>query len=316
MKVISVGEVLWDVIEHKEFLGGAPFNFAAHLHRLGHTVFLVSGVGRDPRGQRVLQRMTELGLSSEYVSWVDNAPTGWVEVTLDQERQPRFTIHRPAAYDFPQLSDKQLQRLSSEPPDWIYFGTLLQMSPQAKRLTTSLIASNPSARRFYDVNLRAGSYEPALIRELMSLTTVVKLNEDEAHEIARMLHRQPSASLQEFCQSVARESHCAAVCVTRGARGCALLISQENGRDEYLEADGFAVDVADTVGAGDAFAAALLHGLDLHGRGTDWPAARIADFANRVGALVASRRGAVPDWTEKEVRSKKYEVRSRPDKEK
>jgi len=100
VKVISIGEVLWDVIEREEFLGGAPFNFAAHLHRLGHAVFFVSGVGRDQRGRGVLEKMTELGLSTEYVSRVEDVPTGWVEVKLDQtaSRTSRFIGPRPTIF--------------------------------------------------------------------------------------------------------------------------------------------------------------------------------------------------------------------------
>jgi fructokinase len=275
------------VIEQQEYLGGAPFNFAAHLKRLGHTVFFVSSVGRDARGERVLNKMSELGLSTEYVTRVENAPTGVVEVRLDSARQPQFIIQRPAAYDFPRLSPAKLQQLTSQHPDWLYFGTLQQMSRQAKSLTTRLVASPGIARRFYDVNLRAGCYEPSLVRGLMSQATVVKLNENEALEIASMYRRKHGNSLEDFCRAYAFEFGWSAVCVTRGARGCALLIGKE-----YIEADGYAVALADTVGAGDAFAAAFVHGM-----GSGWDARQIADFANRVGALVASRSGAIPEWT-------------------
>src|SRR5229473_8688888 len=76
MKIVSIGEVLWDVIERQEYLGGAPFNFAAHLRQLGHTVFFISGIGRDQRGERILEKMTELGLSTGYVACVENVATG------------------------------------------------------------------------------------------------------------------------------------------------------------------------------------------------------------------------------------------------
>src|SRR5260370_35731129 len=160
------------------------------------------------------------------------------------------------------------------------------MNPQAKTLTAALMASN-SARRFYDVNVRAGCYDAPLVRELMSQAAVVKLNDDEASEIAQMFHRPQPDSLEEFCRSYAREFGWEAVCVTRGARGCALLIGNES-----TEADGYPVEVADTVGAGEAFAAALLHGLS-----SEWPPARIADFPNRVGAPAPIRRDAIPAWT-------------------
>ena len=103
MRIVSIGEVLWDVIGDKEYLGGAALNFAAHATRLGHTVFFVSAVGKDARGQRVFERMAELGLSTRYVHQVATHPTGVVTVKLEGAGVPQFTLHHPAAYDSPEL---------------------------------------------------------------------------------------------------------------------------------------------------------------------------------------------------------------------
>ena len=289
MNVISIGEVLWDVVGTAEHLGGAPFNFAAHLSRLGHRLAFISAVGRDERGDRILRAMPGLGLTPRYVGEVSEYATGIVTVTL-LNGQPSYVLHRPAAYDFPQLTEEQFGGLLSEPIDWIYFGTLLQLSMQAKRLTMTLIDSAPQAKRFYDVNLRRENWQPSLVRTLTERASVVKLNDEEVPEVARALN-QPARPLEEFCRAVAGAYGLDAICVTRGARGCAVLIA-----GEYVEAEGYSVEVADAVGAGDAFAAAFLHGL-----GRSWPPLQIADFANRVGALVASRRGAIPPWTIDEV---------------
>lgn len=286
MNIISIGELLWDVYETTEHLGGAPFNFAAHAHRLGHDVLLLSAVGVDERGERALARMAELGLSTRYVGRVKDKPTGVVTVNLDASGQPHFIIHRPAAYDFLTLNDHEIKEISSLRPDWIYFGTLHQMHPRAKEVTSKLIASNPGARRFYDINLRANSYEPSLVRDLMARAQIVKLNDSEALWVAQMFGP-PYASLEAFCRSYAKRFAWDGVCVTRGAQGCVLLIG-----DAYVEVDGYTVAVVDTVGSGDAFAAAFIHGL-----GCGWSPAEIGDFANRLGALVASRSGAVPAWT-------------------
>jgi fructokinase len=275
-----------------EYLGGAPLNFAAHAARLGHSVIFVSAVGKDARGQRVLERMSSWGLSTRYVHEVENLPTGVVTVELDAAGVPRFTIHHPAAYDAPEFTDGEMAELLSPSPDWIYFGTLFQMSPQARALTFKLIDSHTGARIFYDVNLRKDSYQPELVRELMARAQVVKLNEAEAVAIELMSNR-PSRSLEDFCRGYAKEFGWESVCVTRGEKGCVLLIGEE-----YIEASGYAVRAQDTVGSGDAFAAAFVHGLSLK-----WPPAEIADFANRLAALVASRPGAIPPWTLEEVRA-------------
>jgi fructokinase len=173
------------------------------------------------------------------------------------------------------------------------------MSPEARALTMKLLHSAPGAGRFYDVNLRDGCWEPLLVRDLISQADVVKLNDEEVEEVARICGMRPG-SLEESCRMCVRTFACEGVCVTRGVRGGALLLG-----GEYIEADGYAVKVTDTVGAGDAFAAALLHGLS-----SAWPAPQIADFANRVGALVASRAGAIPSWTVSEAEALRHKSHS------
>lgn len=292
MRVISVGEVLWDVIGEEEHLGGAPFNFAVHLRRLGHEVLFVSAVGQDARGNRILAQMAEMGLPTDYVASNEKYPTGTVTVTLGAGGQPSFVIHRPAAYDFPRLRTAQFDALLSLSPDWIYFGTLLQMSRDARRLTVKLLSSSKRSGHFYDVNLRANSYDAPLVRDLLARATVVKFNDAEVSEVEEMVGKR-AGSLEDFCRNYASTFGWKAVCVTTGAAGCVVLVG-----DEYVESGGYPVRVADTVGAGDAFAAAFVHGL-----GEQWPARKVADFANRVGALVASRQGAIPDWTVEEARA-------------
>jgi len=290
MNILSIGEVLWDVLGDTEHLGGAALNFAAHAQILGHTVSFVSAIGDDPRGQRVIGKMEALGLPTRFLHRVREQPTGIVTVNLDASGQPHFKIHRPAAYDFPELSDSDLRELGSLQPDWIYFGTLFQMSPQAKALTLRLIGASPKARRFYDVNLRENSYNAPLVHEMMSHATAVKLNDKEVDAI-QTLFGWSYHSIEDFCRGGRQRFGWEAVCVTRGGEGCALAVG-----DHHVEAKGYKVRVADTVGAGDAFAAAFVHGL-----GQGWSPLEIADFSNRVGALVASRPGGTPVWSVEEA---------------
>jgi fructokinase len=263
MKIVSVGEILWDIFPDSERLGGAPFNFAVHAHRLGNEVIFVSAVGDDERGERALARVKELGLSTEFVRRVPGQPTGTVAVHFDSAGEPDFTIHRPAAYDF-----LELPRMDA---DWIYYGTLAHHSTFDRSLWSRLRAS-PIASRFYDMNLRRDSFTPALVEDLMRTANVAKLNEEELRFTGRTLEQLRDQFGWQAC------------CVTRGDRGCAILIGKD-----YAEVPAYPVKVIDSVGAGDAFAAAFLHGLDQ-----GWPAAKIGEFANHLGAFVASRPGAIP----------------------
>ena len=287
---ISIGEVLWDVIGPAEHLGGAPFNFALHLRNLGHSVDFISAVGNDERGRRVLTRMREAGLSTAYVAQLSGRATGTASVLLDAHGQPRFVINHPAEYDFPRLLEEEAERLCSDNPQLIYFGTLFQMSPPAREVTLKVLRKCPAARRFYDVNLRADSYTPDLVYDLMSRATVVKVNEDEVGTI-RSMFLEPAVSLEQFCRDYARKFGWEAVCVTCGAAGCVLLMD-----GTLVTSPGYSVPVVDTIGAGDAFAAGLAHGLTA-----GWNPDRVADFANRLGALVATRHGATPAWRVEEA---------------
>jgi fructokinase len=296
--VLSIGELLWDVFPDGERLGGAPFNFAAHMRRLGHAVIFLSAVGDDPRGSAARERATQLGLPPDFIQIAPGQPTGIVTVQLDAAGQPTFTIHRPAAYDAVRLSADDLSRISTFAPAWICFGTLHQTDPRVLAQLRLLIEKNPQARRFYDINLRRDCYTPALVDDLLHQADVVKLNEDEMIEIDRLRGR-AHASIEQFCRQWSAEYGWSAVCVTRGARGGAALVG-----GEYAEAEGCPVKVVDAVGAGDAFAAAFLHGLS-----EGWPAARVVAFANRLGALVASRPGAVPPWSIEELETFSAEFR-------
>ena len=290
MKIVSIGEVLWDIIEGSEHLGGAPFNFALHARNLGHAVCFVSAVGNDERGHQVLERMDEASLPTHFVRRIPDQLTGTVTVNSDSSGRPHYQIHRPAAYDFPALAPDEFGELLTPAPDWIYFGTLQQMSPTAHELTMRLLGSAPLARRFYDVNLRIDSYTPDLVRNLARHAHIFKLSAEELPAVQEILGI-PGSSHEQFCRNSARMFDLQAVCITRGPGGCALLLN-----DQFLEAPGFCVPVADAIGAGDAFSAAFVHGI-----GAGWPALQIATFANRVGALVASRPSGTPRWTVAEV---------------
>jgi fructokinase len=260
VKLLSIGEILWDLIGDERHLGGAPFNLAVQARKLGHEVAFVSAVGDDELGRAAREEAERRGIGSDYIATVAGPPTGTVTVALDAEGQPTFTIHRPAAYDF---IPRQTIAFN---PDWICYGTLLQMAPAMRLRVLELMAEYPRARRFYDINLRPGSYTPELVGELVRTATVVKLNEAEVVEVEKMIgpRRWDMA------------------CITRGAAGCTVIMNGER-----CDCPGYPVTVGDTVGAGDAFSAAFLHGLDQ-----GWPPYKIGDFANRVGADAASRRGA------------------------
>ena len=288
-RVVALGEVLWDVYDHSHRLGGAPLNFGAHVRRLGHCVTFISALGADELGERAGQMIRALDLDTSLLQTTPRFPTGTARVRTALGGAAEFTIERPAAYDDVELSERDLQSLQNGAPGWLYYGTVFASAAQGRNILGRVLEALTGAVRFYDLNLRPGSDSPMLVKDLLAQAGVVKLNEDElrrVHEITGL-----PAEVEAFCREGAARYGWRAVAVTLGDRGCAILA---NG--QYVEAGGHPVDVVDTVGAGDAFSAAFLHGLSMN-----WPAAKLASFANRVGALVVSRHGAIPDWTPQEL---------------
>jgi fructokinase len=287
--IVVLGEVLWDVFEHSTALGGAPLNFAAHARRLGYDPLLVSAVGADSLGNAARKEIAALGLDTSLLQTTRRFPTGVARVKLGPGDQTRFVIERPAAYDAITLHEEHIAQIIECRPACFYYGTLFGSTTQGKAVLDKLLVALPATNLFYDLNLRAGQYSLPLVIEMLELANVVKLNEEELGIVHKLTHL-PS-NIEAFCREGSQRFGWQAVCVTLGARGCAMLC-----REKYVEAAGHRVEVADPVGAGDAFAAAFLHGLISH-----WPVAKIAEFANRIGAVVASRRGAIPEWAVDEL---------------
>ena len=287
--VAVVGEVLWDLFPDSIHLGGAPLNFGVHARRLGHPVYLISAVGADELGTRAASDIAALALDTTFLQTTPTLPTGTATIAQSTEGKTSFRIHRPAAYDELPLSDQDVERLKYKKPGWLYFGTLFASMPEGRSVLDRLLIALDDSVRFYDLNLRPSADAPELVKHLLERADVVKLNEEELSRV-HALCGLPS-TIEGFCREGVARYGWRAVAVTLGARGCALLA-----HDNFVEEGGCAVDVADTVGAGDAFAAAFMHGLEA-----DLPLREVATFANRVGALVASRHGAIPDWTVEEV---------------
>lgn len=292
MRILSIGEIIWDVIGASEYLGGAPLNFAAHARKLGHEVFLVSAVGDDERGRRAVEGVRRCDIAADFVQVIAGRRTGTAEVELDPNGKPMFRIVRPAAYDFINFDQGVMNRIAALAPHWVYFGTLFHNSRQALENTLRLLAHLPDAKKFYDVNLRDGSWNLSTVEQLASRANVIKLSDSEAEFLDASLDDEGlEASVEHFCRRWSDQYNCKTICVTMGERGCGIYH-----QGHYDEVPGCKVEVADTVGAGDAFAAAFLHGIEQQ-----WSSYRCGAFANAVAALVASRRGAIPEWTVNEV---------------
>lgn len=278
---IGFGELLWDVLPHATLPGGAPTNFAWHAEQLGAHGAVVSAVGNDQPGRDLARWLGEIGLRSEHVQ-VNGKPTGRVDVTVDAgSHEPRYVIGADAAWDAIEWN-ASLDALAHR-ADCVCFGSLAQRSPVTREtLYRFLRSTRPRCLRVFDVNLRQPMPKPDVIRNSIELANVLKLNECEWPFVASCVGL--SSDWSTGAAELLRRTGVQLVAVTRGAKGSVILTA-----NQALEQEADLVEVEDTIGAGDAFAATLAVGL-LYGM----PLAQVQAAATRVSAFVCTRAGATP----------------------
>ncbi|MFQ5737936.1 MAG: carbohydrate kinase [Acidobacteriota bacterium] len=280
--LVGLGELLWDQLPGGQQLGGAPANFAYHASGLGNRGLIASRIGSDGLGRQAVERLHELELDSSYLQIDETHPTGLVRVELDESGQPAYSIRENVAWDFLEWTDRWHQL--AEEAHVVCFGSLAQRFPQSRRtIRCFLEALDHDCLSIFDVNLRQSYYSAESVSQSLQLAKVLKVSEEERSSLSHLLHLN-AGSGRDWARQVLRDYGLELVCITRAAQGC-LLVTES----EWAEHPGFPVRVADAVGAGDAFTAALSHQL-LRGR----PLRRIAETANCLGAWVASQVGAMP----------------------
>ena len=283
--VIGLGELLWDLFPKGKQLGGAPANFAYITAMLGDGGIVASRVGDDRLGQEALWHLKSSGLDVSRIQRDPTHPTGTVKVSVDAKGQPEYEITENVAWDFMEFSEDwiALARKASA----VCFGSLAQRNPVSRATIRAFLSALPSfAIPIFDVNLRQSYFSAEIIRDAIRHAKVLKLNHQEFPRLLDLVQCpvKNGASDVDLARWLCHEHSLRLVCITRGGSG-SLLVSAES----QNEHPGFAIKVADTVGAGDAFTAALVH----HAlRGSSLGAMNAA--ANRMGAWVASQEGAMP----------------------
>lgn len=286
--MVGLGELLWDMLPGGRLPGGAPANFAFHAASLGHEGVVASRVGADALGDELAGVVSSLGLGLEALQRDPEAPTGTVQVEVGADGQPRYTIVEGVAWD--RIEWTPALEAVARRADVVCFGTLARRAETSREtIRRFLAATRPDAMRVFDINLRGSFFDATTLAEGLRAATLAKMNDEEAPVVAGLLGLPfdgGSTADREaaFARALADRFEIGLVCITRGGRGSLLARGAER-----AEHPGFAVEVRDTVGAGDAFVAALAHHA-LAGSSL----ARAGEAANRLGAMVAGQAGATP----------------------
>jgi len=284
--MICFGEVLWDVFPQGKKIGGAPLNVALRLSALGLQTTLVSKVGKDDLGEELLDFVEQSGLKIDHIQQTNQFDTGKVIVTLDAKGSASYDIAQPAAWDKITVRAELLEAVQK--CNLFLFGSLATRDEVTKQTLFQLLTI--ASFKVFDVNLRPPHYTYDLLDDLMKAANFIKFNDEELTEISQEMGC-ASSQVENQIKHIAKHSNTHNICVTRGSEGALLYLA-----GTFYTQKGFPIEVADTVGAGDSFLATLLEGILTKRRPEE-----SLERACAMGALVASKQGANPKITEKEL---------------
>lgn len=286
LKGVSFGEILFDVfLEHKK-IGGAPLNVASRLNSLGGDVAMISGVGNDANGKKLVDYLNNLGINTKAVQVNDTYPTGIVNVILNEKGNASYDINYPAAWDKIESSAENIAIVKNA--DFFVYGSLSSRDSVSRDTLKELLAV--AKYKIFDVNLRIPHYTKKNVLDLLNSADFLKFNDDELNEICDDLNSNKK-SLEQNIKFIAEKTKTPTVCVTLGSHGAVLY--HEN---KFYHNSGFKVNVVDTVGSGDSFLASLIIML-LNGKDPQYA----INFASAVGSIVAQSEGANPVISQSEI---------------
>ena len=286
MKVIAFGEIVWDVYPDNACLGGAPLNFAAHLARHGHDVYMLSAVGTDGYGDEALAQLRNRGVHTDCVVRLDDKRTGACMVTLDEAGVPQYDLLSDVAYD-------RIPPVVLPAADVLYFGTLALRSENNRKTLQHVLNRSPFTDVFVDVNIRAPFYTDDTIRFAVEHATILKISDEELPTVANALSINTTDPREFINTFVTAYPSVRCLILTCGGDG-ALVYSRAE--DTVYPCASKKVDVVSTVGAGDSFSAAFLHMYGKHE-----PIPQCAAYAAAVAGFVVSRQEAVPPYDPNEL---------------
>lgn len=284
--ILVIGEILFDVFPDYRRLGGASFNFAYHLKNFGFDVRFISRIGKDDAGREILHKLELARFDLDDIQADDVHPTGSVYVLLDKSGVPQFDIISDVAYDYIEFIPECHSDLI-EGARLIYFGTLIQRSEAGCENLQAFISRNSSETlNFYDINLRPGCYNNAIIEKSLLKTDILKLNTDELGKIKQMLSKKLDDDT--FVHHLMATYSIGTVSLTKGELGSELFTNQGCSSSKPTGA----IKVVDSVGAGDAYAA-----MSTAGMLKNWQPKEILNRASLFASRICQIKGAIPDST-------------------
>ena len=284
-QVVCFGEVLWDVFPSGAVPGGAPMNVAYHLHKQNKNAALITKIGIDDQGKELINIFSERRMCTDFFQLDEVNETGKVFARLNMGNEVEYEIVQPVAWDYIKWEDT-LKPLVEE-ADFFVFGSLAARNTVSKNTLFRLleIAKN----KVLDINLRTPHFNRGIVEDLLKKADFVKMNIAELELITGWYSSY--IITEDKLKFLKDKFKITNIVVTMGGDGAMLYMN-----DEILLHKGFKVSVIDTVGSGDAFLAGMLARILDNS-----PQTEVLEFACRLGAFIATQRGACPKYKQEDI---------------
>ncbi len=277
---------MWDLYQHKKYVGGTAANVAIHCRQLGDETILISGVGNDPAGRELIDTLKKRNVNTNYVQKVNGHPTGAVNITVDSNGVPRYGCTTDVAFDY--IVYSQSLKIISDKVDAVYFDLLSQRNKCARYTIYEFLEASPFAFKFLDLNIRRWSDQiDDQITKSIGIANAMKANVNEIMQLKSAWDYDDRYDLENFVQKLLIDYGLTFIAITRGYNGS--LFFDKSNRIETPAVK--SSRPTDTTGAGDAFAAAIIHRILRKSSLPD-----IAAFSNKIAAYVTQFAGATPRY--------------------
>lgn len=286
--VVCFGEVLWDIFPSGSRAGGAPFNVAYNLFKMGIDTKMLSRIGNDQLGHQLLNQIDQWGITTDFIQVDQERPTGTVLANFDEHGEAQYEIVKEVAWDYIETLPEHKELIQNSKA--FVFGSLITRNEASKKTLLELLEH--SKFRIFDVNFRPPFIDFEFIKKLLYKADLVKMNKAELRTILEFLgvdyidedtsirHLQDYFNLNE-------------IILTKGSKGARYFVGSTSYNFPAVH-----IEIADTVGSGDSFLAGFLS-KRIQGRSPE----EIMKQATSLGAFITSKSGACPDYTYEEFRT-------------
>lgn len=286
MKIMAIGEIIFDIFNGEAEIGGAPLNFCAHCAMQGAESALVSATGKDELASEAIKHLEKFGVSTSFVSENDY-PTGKCIVTVNSGI-PSYNVLRPVAYDKIEISDDVLKNIKEYNADVFAFGTLIQRDGVSGNAVKKILAECEFSHVFCDVNLRPDCYDRDSCLLCLENADIIKISEEEEPILAQFgLYNRGKTDRETVKNICGIFRNIKLVLFTKGENG-SLIYDAEN--DKFYDIPCSEAKVVSTVGAGDSYSAAFLCEYFKSG-----DILKAGNAGAELSAFVVSHREAVPN---------------------